>query len=136
MVLLEKVLPPTAFTVMMHLPYHIVEELFICGLVHSCWMYPYERYYKELKRYVRNLNKPEGSMATSYELEEASGYVMEYILNYSLTCKRVWDAQEDPKMTDEILEGPGITSTLSEERRGLFHNFVIDTSGYFEEHCE
>ena len=92
MVILEKQLPPSAFTVMMHLPYHIVQELFICGPVQNRWMYPYERYYRGLKSYVRNLAKPEGSMAAGYELEEAAGYVTEYMLNYNSTSTRVWDA--------------------------------------------
>jgi len=35
MVLLEKQLPPSAFNIMMHLPYHIVEELFISGSIHN-----------------------------------------------------------------------------------------------------
>lgn len=35
MVLLEKQLPPSAFNIMMHLPFHIVEEVFICGPIHN-----------------------------------------------------------------------------------------------------
>ena len=136
MVLLEKQLPPTAFNIMLHLPYHIVQETFICGPVQNRWMYPFERYYKGLKGFVRNLAKPEGSMAASYEVEEAAGYVTEYMLNYSSTYLRVWDSQEDPSMTDEILEGRGITKILTEERRELFHNFVIDTAGFCEDYRE
>jgi len=119
---------------MMHLPYHIVQEVFICGPIHNRWMYPYERYYKGLKSYVRNLAKPEGSMTVSYELEEAARYVSKHMLNYNSTSVRIWDVEEDPRMTDEILEGQGIPRILSEDRWQLLHNFVIDTSGYFEEH--
>jgi len=99
-------------------------------------MYSFERYYKGLKSAVRNLAKPKGSMSASYEVEEAAGYVTEYLVNYTGTYTRVWDSQEDPKMTDEILEGRGMKRTLTEERRELFHNFVIDSSGYCEEHRE
>lgn len=73
-------------------------------------------------------------MTAGYELEEAAGYVTEYMLNYNPTSRRVWDSQEDPTMKDEILEGNGIPRTLNNERRHLFHNFVIDSSGYFDEH--
>ena len=83
---------------------------------------------------MRNLVKPEGSMATSYEIEEVVGYVTEYMLNYNSTCSRVWDSQEDSTMIDEILEGCGITRTLTEQQRELFHNFVIDTLGFCEEY--
>jgi len=125
MVALEKQLPPATFTIMMHLPYHIVQEVFICGPVQNRWMYPFERYYKGFKSYVRNLAKPEGSMAASYELEEATEYVTEYMLNYNATSARVWDSEEDPTMIDEILEGQGMTRTLIEETRQMFHNFVV-----------
>jgi len=134
MVLLEKQLPPSAFNIMMHLPYHIVQEVFICGPIQNRWMYPFERYYKGLKSSVRNLAKPEGSMSAGYELEEAAGFVTEYMRNYSATSVRIWDSEEDPTMTDEILEGLGMTKTITEECRELFHNFVIDSSGYFEDH--
>lgn len=119
---------------MMHLPYHIVQELYICGPVQNHWMYPYERYYKGLKSYVRNLAKPEGSMTASYKLEEAARYVTEYMLNYTSTSTRIWNSQEEPTMVDEVLEGQGVTRSLIDERRELFHNFVIDTSGDLEEH--
>lgn len=49
---LEKELPPFVFVIMMHLPIHLVEKLFICGPVHTRWMYPFERYMKGLKGFV------------------------------------------------------------------------------------
>jgi hypothetical protein len=51
---LEKKIPPTCFTVMIHLVVHLVEELDMCGPIHTQWMYPMERYMKALKGYVRN----------------------------------------------------------------------------------
>jgi hypothetical protein len=56
--LLEKEMPPSFFDIMVHLTIHLVEELYICGPVHVRWMYPYERYFKALKGFVRNLAKP------------------------------------------------------------------------------
>jgi len=61
--MLEKEMPPFFFDIMSHLSNHLVEELFLCGPVHNRWMYPYERYFKSLKDYVKNLSKPEGSIA-------------------------------------------------------------------------
>jgi hypothetical protein len=52
---LEKVLPLACFDVMTHLVVHLVEELDICGLVQTRWMYPMERYMKALKGFVRNM---------------------------------------------------------------------------------
>ena len=48
MCMLEKVLPPSFFDVMSHLPIHLVQQLDICGLVHTRWMYPVEWYLKTL----------------------------------------------------------------------------------------
>jgi hypothetical protein len=41
---------------------HLVEELELCGLVHTQWMYLVEQYLKTLKGYVRNRTKPKGSI--------------------------------------------------------------------------
>jgi hypothetical protein len=49
--------------IMSHLPIHLVEELYMCGLVHTRQMYPMERYMKTLKDYVRTYAKPEASIA-------------------------------------------------------------------------
>lgn len=46
MCMLEKKMPLAFFDIMSHLPYHFVEEVFLCGPVHTRWMYPYERYFK------------------------------------------------------------------------------------------
>jgi hypothetical protein len=37
---IEKVFPPAIFDVMTHLVIHLVEELDLCGLVHTRWVYP------------------------------------------------------------------------------------------------
>jgi hypothetical protein len=44
--LLEMEFHPSFFDVMIHLPYHIIEELDLCGPVTTRWMYPMERYMK------------------------------------------------------------------------------------------
>lgn len=63
MCMMEKEMPSSFFDIMSHLQNHLVEELFLCGPIHTRWMYPYGRYFKTLKGYVRNLAKPEGSIA-------------------------------------------------------------------------
>ena len=52
MCMLEKVFPPSFFDVMFYLPIHLVQQLDICGPVHTRWMYPMERYLKMMKGYV------------------------------------------------------------------------------------
>ena len=125
---LEKQLPPSFFDIMIHLCIHLVEELFICGPVHVRWMYPFERYYKTLKGYVRNHAKPEGCMAKRYELEESCGFASEYLGAGQSTVKRVWDSEEDPVMTDVVLEGRGKDRVLDDVLLKEMHDFVIDNA--------
>ena len=107
MCMVEKEMPPSFFDIMSHSPNHLVEELFLCGPVHTRWMYPYERYFKTLKGYVRNLAKPEDSIAQGYQTDQALGFITEYMSGYNITSRRVWDDKEEPTMVDEILEGKG-----------------------------
>ncbi len=74
MLTLEKVFPLACFDIMTHLVIHLVEELDICGLVHTRWMYRMERYMKALKGFVQNIAHPEGNMAMGYSIEEALSF--------------------------------------------------------------
>jgi hypothetical protein len=47
-------------------------------------MYPIERYMKTLKGYVRNMARPEASMAEGYVKEECIGFVTEYLKGLTL----------------------------------------------------
>jgi hypothetical protein len=52
---LENVFPHTCFDVISHIIFHFMEELDMCGPVHTQWMYPMERYMKALKKYMLNI---------------------------------------------------------------------------------
>ena len=69
--ILEKCFPPSFFTIMVHLTVHLIREVKLCGPVYLRWMYPFERYMKILKGYVKNRNHPEGCIVESYIAEEA-----------------------------------------------------------------
>ena len=79
--LLEKYFPPSFFDVMTHLMVHLVREVRLCGPVHFRWMYPFERYMKTLKGYVRNHHRPEGCIAECYVAEEALEFCSDYLKN-------------------------------------------------------
>ncbi|XP_074323898.1 uncharacterized protein LOC141660813 [Apium graveolens] len=68
---LEKHFPPSLFDVMIHLSVHLVREVELCGPIFLRWMYPFERYMKTFKGYVRNRAHPEGCIAEAYIAEEA-----------------------------------------------------------------
>ncbi|KAL0539818.1 hypothetical protein IC582_024039 [Cucumis melo] len=52
---LKKYFPPF-FTIMIHLIAHLMRAVKLCGPVYLRWMYPFERYMKVLKSFVRNRN--------------------------------------------------------------------------------
>ncbi|KAL0556682.1 hypothetical protein IC582_005197 [Cucumis melo] len=81
--LLEKYFPPSFFTIMVHLVVHLVREIEFCEPVHLRWMYPFERYMKVLKTYVRNRNRREGCMVENYIVEEAIEFCSEFIAGVS-----------------------------------------------------
>jgi hypothetical protein len=56
-----------------------VDELNICGLVATKWMYPVERYMKTLKVYVWNMARPEALMAEGYIQAECLGFITKYL---------------------------------------------------------
>jgi hypothetical protein len=126
LVLLEKVFPPTFFDIMVHLIVHLVEEFFLCGPIQTRWMYLYEQNLKGLKSFVRNLAKPEGSMAQGYQVEEAVGFFTKYMSTYMPTSRRVWNNQENPTMTDVILKDKDKVRLLSEELQKWLYNFVCN----------
>ena len=89
MALLEMHFPPLFFYIMTHLVYHLVEELDLCGLVSTRWMYHVERYMKTLKHYVHNMARPEASMAEGYVKDECLGFITEYMQRFEVVDRRV-----------------------------------------------
>jgi hypothetical protein len=95
MALLEMEFAPSFFDIITHLPYDLVQELDVCGPVSTRWMYPMERYMKTLKGYVRNMARPEASMAEGYLKDECLGFIIEYLQRFDVVHRRVWNAEEE-----------------------------------------
>ncbi|GJX88616.1 DIE2/ALG10 family protein [Tanacetum coccineum] len=68
---LEVIYLPALFDIMVYLVIHLPIEALEGWPIRPRWMYPFERYIKKLKGYVRNKAKPEGSIAEGYVAEEA-----------------------------------------------------------------
>jgi hypothetical protein len=58
MCMLEMTMPSSFFDIMVHLSFHLVDELDMRGPVHTRWMYCVERLNKVLKRYIWNMAQP------------------------------------------------------------------------------
>ncbi|GJX57932.1 putative transposase-associated domain-containing protein [Tanacetum coccineum] len=76
---LEKIFPPSFFTVMVHLVIHLVEEVRLGGPEAFRWMYPIERDLLTLKSYVHNRAHPEGSIAQGYLAQESLTFCSRYL---------------------------------------------------------
>ena len=75
--------PPLFFDIMIHLIFHLVREIRLCGPIYLHWMYPVEWYMKVLKAYTKNQYWPEASIVERYVAEEAIEFCSEYINNAS-----------------------------------------------------
>ncbi|XP_019264950.1 PREDICTED: uncharacterized protein LOC109242560 [Nicotiana attenuata] len=84
----QMVFPPAFFDVMVHLPIHLAREAKLGGPVQYRWMYPFERYLRILKSYVRNYARPEGSIAEGYLAEESLTFCSRYLKNISTKFNR------------------------------------------------
>ncbi|GJZ10298.1 uncharacterized protein Tco_0545057, partial [Tanacetum coccineum] len=67
------------FGIMIHMAIHLPDEAILGGPIRYRWMFPFERYMKKLKNYVRNKAKPEGSIAEGYVAEEALTFCSRYL---------------------------------------------------------
>ncbi|GKD26955.1 hypothetical protein Tco_1233169, partial [Tanacetum coccineum] len=76
---LEQIFPPAFFDIMIHVAIHLPDEAILGGPIRYRWMFPFERYMKKLKNYVRNKAKPEGSIAEGYVAEEALTFCSRYL---------------------------------------------------------
>ena len=63
---------------MTHLLIHLVKEIGILDPIFLHKMFPFERYFAVLKKYVRNWARPEGSIA--------KGYVTEEVIEFCVDC--------------------------------------------------
>ncbi|XP_042451966.1 uncharacterized protein LOC122036612 [Zingiber officinale] len=77
--MLERYFPPAFFTISVHLTIHLAREARLCGPVQFRWMYPFERFMKMLKGYVKNRARPEGCIAECYLAEERMRFCSAYI---------------------------------------------------------
>ena len=110
---------------MVHLTVHLVREVRLCGPVYLRWMYPFERYMKILKGYVRNRNRPEGCIAECYIAEEAIEFCTEYFSDM--------DAVGDPFGQKENIQvdGPilgGRVTSIDHNQWVQAHLYVLENT--------
>ncbi|XP_013594286.1 PREDICTED: uncharacterized protein LOC106302291 [Brassica oleracea var. oleracea] len=105
--LFERFFPPSLFDIMLHLTVHLGREARLGGPVHFRWMYPFERYMKVLKDFVRNPARPEGCIAESYLAEECIRFCSEFLKKTTNVQEKVpLDSTEHEETLKWIAYGP------------------------------
>ncbi|GJU32846.1 F-box domain containing protein [Tanacetum coccineum] len=112
---LELIYPPALFDIMIHLVIHLPLEALEGGPIRPRWMFPFERYMKKLKGYVRNKAKPEGSIAEGYVAEEALTFSSHYFWDVTTKFNRPDHNVDPPPPTPEI-------DTYRSQFKSLFPN--------------
>jgi hypothetical protein len=79
---LDMIFPPSFFNIMMCLLVHLVKEINILGPIFLHNMFPFERFFVVLKKYVRNHARLEGSIAKGYVIEEVIEFCVDYVMNF------------------------------------------------------
>ncbi|GJU43434.1 hypothetical protein Tco_1200700 [Tanacetum coccineum] len=92
---LELIYPLDLFDIMIYLVIHLHLEALKGRPIRPRWMFPFERYMKKLKGYVRNKAKPEGSIAEGYVAEEALTFSSHYFWDVTMKFNRP-DRNVDP----------------------------------------
>ncbi|XP_048599881.1 uncharacterized protein LOC125579995 [Brassica napus] len=125
---LERFFPPALFDIMFHLPLHLSREARLGGPVHFRWMYPFERYMKTLKAFVKNYARPEACMAEAYLAGECVAFCLEF-LKESVPVQEAVNRNEDVEADRMVVEGrplqKGIEVTLSDKDRDIAHRYVL-----------
>ena len=87
---MKKHLPSAFFNAQEHYLIHQVEDIELCGPIHSRSMWMVERHLKFLKGLIRQQAHLEGSMMEGYTVYQNMMYISEYLSklasNPNLTC--------------------------------------------------
>ena len=75
----DMIFTPSFFNIMTHLLVHLVKEIGILGSVFLHNMFPFERYFAVLKKYIRNRARPEGSIAKGNVTNEVIEFCVDYV---------------------------------------------------------
>ncbi|XP_062112440.1 uncharacterized protein LOC133823592 [Humulus lupulus] len=143
---MELIFPPAFFDIMIHLVLHLPEEALLGGPVFMRWMYPFERYMKKLKNYVRNKARPEGSIAEGYVADEALTFCSMYFkgVETKFNClDRNVDIVYVPRHLSVFQSqcrplSKGLQVSLDEKTRNIAEWFILENSSeievYMDEH--
>ena len=99
---MKKYIPPTFFNAQEYYLIHQVEEIEICGPVHTRSMWMVERHLKSLKALVRQRARPQVSMVEVYMVYQSMVYTSQYIPKLAAptmhVVDRIWDVNSSKNL--------------------------------------
>ena len=106
---MQKNLPLTFFNAQEHYLIHQVDEIELCGPVHSRSMWMVERHLKFMKGLIRKRARFEDSMMEVYTVYQNMLYVSEYVpnLDSKLNLCRICDPDSNNNFEGEYLKRKG-----------------------------
>ncbi|KAA0053269.1 transposase [Cucumis melo var. makuwa] len=133
---LEKYFPPSFFTIMVHLVVHLVREVKLCGSVYLRWMYPFERYMKVLKSFVRNRNRPEGCIAEAQVCEEAVHFCSDFLYGLDEIGLGSLNSREEKQTDRPLSAGTYVRPDMQKLKQAHLHILqnTEEVHPYIEEH--
>lgn len=122
---IEDSFPRSILVGQLHLIVHLIDEIALCGVVHTRWMFFLERFLKTLKDFVRQRAQPEASMAEGWIVQDSFVYVSEYLATMDSSMPRLWNDEEDPRIHSHVPSGRGKTMNMDRSMRDAVNNFCI-----------
>jgi hypothetical protein len=102
---------PRIFNAQVNYLIHQVEDIEMCGPVHTRSMWMVERHLKSLKALVRQISHLEGSMVDGYMVYESMLYISQHIPKLEAQAMHavdsIWDVNSIKKFEGEKLLGKG-----------------------------
>ena len=106
---MQRYLPPVFFNAQENYLIQQVEDIELCGPVHTRSMWMMERKLKSLMDIVRQRARPEGYVVEGYMAYQCMVYISEYLpkLAENMNVPRIWHLISINKFEGEVLLGKG-----------------------------
>ena len=104
---MQQYLPPAFFNAQENYLIHQVEDIELCGPVHTRSMWMVERHLKSLKAFARQREHPEGSMVEGYMVYQCMVYISQYLpkLAENMNVPFIWHLYSIKKTKGEVVMG-------------------------------
>jgi hypothetical protein len=110
---MEMHLPPIVLDIQFHLVVHLPGEVRLRGPMAPRWMYFVKRYMAELKGWIRQRARLEGSMAQGYLVAETMHFVSEYSDRFHSKGPKLFDVSQSDKFNGIVLPKARVTKVMT-----------------------